>query len=232
MTDIVLSVQKTAQEFLGNLEKIDVTSVKLIIEGLASDSLTESDKQHAVEAVNDWERITIQRIEDKVRTISDFLGQINDRRRCVLLSRDTYQDTSFMNQDFFYLLKGLARDVNLTQLFDETVDYINELKTKVISVGRMEFKSQHDMFLHTRAEQVNNYRIMKMLLVADLRLRDEMTKHPDIVSFLKSLKDLKRNMTKTKKSITSMANIARINVTASSPENRESLIKLYKTLSV
>lgn len=196
----------------------------IIALGNSSKQLGEKEKEFAIEAINTWEYSIIERLRDKEQEANIYIEFLDINSRCFApfeLSKEN--------------IELLIEAVGLQDLYQEYLDKMREYESLScpeepvidLSTTLMEqMKARTDYELQRKVWDTTKTKLNREAYNIMRKIKVEMNNKPEVQELLARLKKYKRNVSKFRNECVEKSQLAKINVTISSDEVRESLKEL------
>lgn len=202
---------------------IDFSTLNKTITALGNGSgdLSDKEKELAVEAVNTWQESVINRLKDKEDEANCYIDFLNvNYNRFAPWQMDQYSVEMLIEaaglQDMYQeYLDKMDEYTNLPQPERPVIDTSTTLMEQM--KARTDYDLEYQVWL-TKRQKIEReaYNIMR-------KLKIELNKLPEIQELLLRMKKYKRNVSKFKNQCIEKSQLAKINVSISSEEVRNSL---------
>lgn len=202
---------------------IDFTTLNKTITALgnSSNQLSEKEKGYAIEAISTWESSVIHRLADKEQEANTYIDFLNVNSNC-------FSPYNMPKEDIELLIEA----VGLQDLYQEYVAKMEEwnslptpeepvIDLTMTLMEQMEIRTDYE--LQRKVWETTRTKLSREAYNLMRKLKIELNNKPEIQELLVRMKKYKRNVSKFKNECVEKSQLAKINVTISSEEVKDSL---------
>lgn len=232
MSNVILSVKNTAENFLGSLESIDFSPITKTIESLSGELLSPSERKSATRIIESWGDNTLNRLDSRLADIEYLRDFEKNNTRSFFISSaysriDYFPGLVISSLEALNLFIGqLSKDIGLYDQFEKLSEKAALTKSSYIVEETVK-----DSKVAAHKDNLYNKRLVRNLFLQEMAFKEEFFKNNEISNLYNALKIKQTSLRKSKEKIRKLTKLASISITASSPENKKALLDLYKTLS-